>query len=64
MKVTNIRVPLARAICFPYEPEDCPHAWERHLWHSGEAYCPKCGSFADEDPPASGPDAEPQTDEE
>ena len=25
----------------------CDHAWEYHLWDQGEAYCPRCGGYAD-----------------
>ena len=25
---------------------DCDHVWEPHLWETGRAHCPRCGSFA------------------
>ncbi len=25
---------------------ECFHEWEFHMWDTGRAYCPKCGSFA------------------
>lgn len=28
------------------DPIDCDHVWEPHLWETGRAYCPRCGSFA------------------
>ena len=28
------------------DPFDCDHVWEPHLWETGRAYCPHCGSFA------------------
>ena len=31
---------------FAGDPIDCGHVWEPHLWDTGRAYCPRCGSFA------------------
>lgn len=31
---------------FVGDPIDCGHLWEPHLWDTGRAYCPRCGSFA------------------
>lgn len=31
---------------FQGDPFDCSHVWEPHLWETGRAYCPRCGSFA------------------
>ena len=28
------------------DPLACDHVWEPHLWDTGRAYCPCCGSFA------------------
>ena len=28
------------------EPMECEHRWEPHLWETGRAYCPRCGSLA------------------
>jgi len=28
------------------DPMCCDHAWEPHLWETGRAYCPRCGSLA------------------
>ena len=28
------------------DPINCDHAWEPHLWETGRAHCPRCGSFA------------------
>ena len=28
------------------DPIDCDHRWEPHLWETGRAYCPSCGSLA------------------
>ena len=28
------------------DPFDCSHVWEPHLWETGRAHCPRCGSSA------------------
>lgn len=28
------------------DPMTCDHVWEPHLWETGRAYCPSCGSIA------------------
>jgi hypothetical protein len=33
-------------IYFAREPMSCDHVWEAHLWDTGRAYCPRCGSTA------------------
>ena len=34
------------SISFATDPLRCAHVWEPHLWESGRAYCPRCGSLA------------------
>ncbi len=34
------------SLTFHSDPMDCEHFWEPHLWDTGRAYCPHCGSFA------------------
>jgi len=31
---------------FHTDPIACVHRWEPHLWETGRAYCPRCGSLA------------------
>ena len=33
-------------LTFQGDPIDCDHVWEPHLWETGRAYCPRCGSRA------------------
>lgn len=33
-------------LTFQGDPFDCNHVWEPHLWETGRAHCPRCGSFA------------------
>lgn len=47
--VRDIRPSASGFIQFDHEPDQCKHAWERHLWEADEAYCPKCGSLATTD---------------
>ena len=31
---------------FYSDPMECEHRWEPHLWETGRAHCPRCGSYA------------------
>ena len=33
-------------VALPVDSFACGHVWEPHLWETGRAYCPRCGSFA------------------
>ena len=33
-------------LAFHVDPMGCDHRWEPHLWETGRAYCPRCGSIA------------------
>ena len=37
---------LPSLLAFNADPMECDHRWEPHLWETGRAYCPRCGSFA------------------
>ena len=28
------------------DPMTCSHLWEPHIWETGKAHCPRCGSYA------------------
>jgi hypothetical protein len=33
-------------LAFLVDPMICGHRWEPHLYETGRAHCPRCGSFA------------------
>lgn len=33
-------------LAFLADPMECTHRWEPHLYETGRAHCPRCGSFA------------------
>lgn len=38
--------PRPSIFAFRADPMDCDHRWEPHLYETGHAYCPHCGSLA------------------
>jgi hypothetical protein len=32
-------------LAFLADPMGCDHRWEPHLYETGRAHCPRCGSF-------------------
>ena len=47
MLVEDVELRARPSILTPQrDPFDCDHVWEPHLWETGRAHCPHCGSFA------------------
>jgi len=47
MIVEDIELRTRPSIIAPLaDPMSCDHLWEAHLWETGRAYCPRCGSNA------------------
>ena len=46
MIVDGVELRVHPGLRFHVDPMGCDHVWEPHLWESGRAYCPRCGSFA------------------